>query len=555
MTVAVIEAATTLPDSAPQHTIGWDVIRWCESLMMSPMGDGSRLHLTGEQCRFIAWWFAVDHHGRWLYRRGVLRRAKGWGKDPLAAVLALVEMLGPCRVAGWDEVGDPVGGPAPAPNVAVAAVSESQTRNTTGMLGPVAGDLVARHRLKLGERVSRGVTLAGRRAELRPVTASWRSAEGARLSAVMAGETQHWRAANGGHEMAAVLARNLAKSPDGAARMLSVTNAHEPGEDSVAERDHEAWLTQARDGGGDILMDSREAVVGDRFDVRDAEQMVPAVRAAYGDSVWIDAGRISADAADPNTPVAHSMRFSLNRLTAGSRKWMDPAAWDAAERHCPIPDAGEAVAVGFDGSRTMDATALVCTSMETGFQWLAGIWERDWSLAEWEVPADEVHETVERVFSTWVVARMYCDPAWWEDDVAVWCGRWAQAAAWWMTGGRATATARAVTAYRGAVVRAEMTWGGPRGDIFRRHALNAVERPVQAHLSEDGRLHTLGKASRRSRACVDAAVAGTLSWQARLDAIAAGWTPPVKGRAHSSLSVARRAEARRRAEEAANADT
>ena len=550
MSGLVVEATTTLPTHEPQRTIGWDVIRWCETFMQSPMGDGTPLSLTVEQARFVAWWYAVDGDGRWLFRRGVLRRSKGWGKDPLGAILALVEMLGPSRVASWDSAGEPVGGPAPQPYVGVAGVSEDQTRNTTGMLDVVAGpELVSRCRLRIGERVSRGVTIAGAKAELRPMTASWRSSEGKRITAVIAGETQHWRGGNGGHEMAAVLGRNLAKAPDGSARMLTITNAHEPGEDSVAERDHEAWQVQRRAGEVDILLDTRFAVVDDRFDVRDKDQMIPALRAAYGDSTWVDFDRLAAEAADPEVHESAVMRFYLNRITAGARRWMDPEAWDAAQSRDPIPDAGDAISVGFDGSRTRDATGIVCTSMATGFQWPAAVWEKDWSDDDWEVPADDVTAVLVRIFSTWVVARMYADPAWWEEDVADWCGRWPQVAAWSMSGGRAVATARAVTAYRGAVSRTECTWGGPAGDVLRRHALNAVERPLQAHQSDDGRLHSIAKSSRRSRDCIDLAVAGVLSWQARLDAIAAGWKPPPKFKAHSSLSAARRRDERRRAED------
>ena len=552
----MVEVNTTLPDGEPERTLGWDVIRWCESQMLSPMADGSPLRFTLEQCRFVAWWYAVDGDGRWLYRRGVLRRAKGWGKDPFAAILALVEMLGPSRVGGWDSAGEPFGAPAAAPLVAVAATSEAQTRNTTAMLDVVAGPrLRKRHRLRLGERVCRGVTETGVRAELRPVTSSWRSSEGARVTAVIAGETQHWRATNGGHNMHAVLARNLAKAPDGSARMLAITNAHEPGEDSVAERDHEAWIAQQREPGhGDIFLDNREAVIDDKFDVRDPAQMIPAVRATYGDATWINAGRLADDAKDPETSVGHSARFFLNRITAGAGKWMDPAALEATERQGPIPDAGEPIAVGFDGSRTQDATALVCTHMETGRQWLAGIWERDWDVDDWEVPSDDVHAAVDRIFNTWRVARMYCDPAWWEEDVAAWCGRWPNvAAAWHMTGGRITATARAITAYHGAVMRKEMTWGGPDAATFRAHCLHAVVRPVKAHLNDDGRLHTISKTSRRSRDCIDVAVAGVLSWQARLDALAAGWEPPPRFRGTSLAQARARQEAKRKAAEAAEA--
>ena len=529
----MIEAYATLPAGEPPRTLGWDVIRWAEALLLSPAGDGSPLRLTVEQCRFVCWWYAVDGDGRWLHRRGILRRAKGWGKDPLAAVLSLVEMLGPCRVAGWDSAGDPAGAPVARPFVAVAATSEKQTRNTTTMLDVLPSNRLRKeYRFRYGERVCRGVTSAGSNAELRPVTTAWRSSEGDRVTAVIAGETQHWRSSNGGHGMAGVLKRNLAKSPDGAARLLAITNAHEPGEDSVAERDHEAWIAQRRQAGrGDILLDSREAAVPDDFDVLDRPAMIEAVRAAYGDSTWVDPARIADDAADPETSHAHALRFYLNRITAGAGKWMDPSALDAAEEAADPPPRGAPVAVGFDGSRTEDSTAVVCTDMATGWQWLAAVWERDWSEDDWEVPSAEVHAAVERVFDQWRVARMYADPAWWEDDVAAWANRWPKkVAAWHMTGGRVTANARACSAYRGAVKRREARFGGPNAAVLRRHILNAAERPVQAHLDTSGALHTIAKPSRRSRDCIDAAASAVLSWQARLDALTAGWKPPARPR-------------------------
>jgi hypothetical protein len=63
---------------------------------------------TDEQARFILWWFAIDEHGRFVYRYGMLRRVKGWGKDPVGATLCATEFVGPCRFAGWDADGDPV---------------------------------------------------------------------------------------------------------------------------------------------------------------------------------------------------------------------------------------------------------------------------------------------------------------------------------------------------------------------------------------------------------------------------------------------------------------
>ena len=83
-----------------------------------------------------------------------------------------------------------------------------------------------------------------------------------------------------------------------------------------------------------------------------------------------------------------------------------------------------------------------------------------------------MHDAVDRIFATYRVARFYADPAWWEEDVAAWCGRWPDVAAGWhMTGGRTLANARACAAYHGAVMRQDCTHGGPLARTFRAHAL------------------------------------------------------------------------------------
>src|SRR5690606_40340496 len=79
---------------------------------------------------------------------------------------------------------------------------------------------------------------------------------------------------NDGHDMAKAVARNLAKSRDGSARMLEITNAHEPGEDSVAERNWDAWqdISTGRSRATGVLYDSLEAppdtVMADRESLR-----------------------------------------------------------------------------------------------------------------------------------------------------------------------------------------------------------------------------------------------------------------------------------------------
>ncbi|WP_197701703.1 hypothetical protein [Micromonospora echinospora] len=69
-------------------TLGWGVVDWVEAWLLQPDGDeaGEPYRLTREQLNFVLWFYAVDDRGRFIYRRAVLRRAKGWGKARSSAL-------------------------------------------------------------------------------------------------------------------------------------------------------------------------------------------------------------------------------------------------------------------------------------------------------------------------------------------------------------------------------------------------------------------------------------------------------------------------------------
>ena len=161
----------------PEHTLGWQIAEWCADYLLNEEGDP--WEFTLEQLRFILWWYAIDERGKFIYRRGVLQRAKGWGKDPLLAVICLVEFVGPCRLAYWDN-GNPVAEPVKAPFVQVTAVDQSQTDNTMDMLAVLASDkLKATYKIKPGVEIWRA---DGGKRKLIASTSNYRSAEGRRTT-------------------------------------------------------------------------------------------------------------------------------------------------------------------------------------------------------------------------------------------------------------------------------------------------------------------------------------------------------------------------------------
>src|SRR5690606_33171912 len=99
--------------------------------------------------------WAVDERGRWLYPRACLERCKGWGKDPIGTVIALVELCGPARVHHIDfETGYVHGQPDPSPWVVVAATAESQTENTMSMIPALVNDeCIETYGLDIGKTV------------------------------------------------------------------------------------------------------------------------------------------------------------------------------------------------------------------------------------------------------------------------------------------------------------------------------------------------------------------------------------------------------------------
>jgi hypothetical protein len=121
-------------------------------------------------------------------------------------------------------------------------------------------------------------------------------------------------------------------------------------------------------------------------------------------------------------------------------------------------DDGDDIAMGFDGSRVEDATALIGCHIETGFVFSLGIWE---TRGRRYIPADEVDAAIQLAKAKWHICGFFADVKeweestkikwrqWFEDIVDVWAvpgGRDPQPVAWDMRGhvGEFTAAAEMV---------------------------------------------------------------------------------------------------------------
>jgi hypothetical protein len=405
------------PDDPPL-TLADPIIEIAEEYLIVPtgLGAGGPLRLTAEQVEFLMAWYAVDHRGRrLLYRRGKLRMAKGWAKSPIGGVVAFAGLVGDVVPDGLDAHGRPVGRPHPSPWIQVAATSEDQTDNLYGQLFEMLRDSAAVDDFGLDLGVTRTM-LTNRPGRIEPVTASAGAREGQPVSEVLMEETHLWKASNGGKALAAVLRRNAAKMN---ARTLELTNAHAPGAGSVAETS-EAAIRSGRIAGA--LLVSREAPP---VDLEDPAALREALGYAYGLASmdrggWVDLDRLVEEA--PDTEPSEYRRFYLNQIVAPEEAPFDLTAWAGLANADAVLVEGDAVALGFDGSETGDATALYACRWPDWLLVPLGVWEHPLDelgrpVSGWRVPRSEVKERIRWAGRTFRLVRGYADDAGWQSEI------------------------------------------------------------------------------------------------------------------------------------------
>lgn len=512
----------------PEKSLGDQVVNWMFKYIIQPSGPraGEPFLVTDEQYRFLQWWYAVDpDSGRFIYRNGLLRRLKGWGKDPLAAAMALAELCGPVQFSHWDIDGTPVGKLKASAWIQIAAVSQDQTRNTFTLFPAMASKKL---RDEFGLEVHKTIIYSKAGGIIEAVTSSPLALEGKRPTFVIKNETQWWVETNSGLEMANVISGNVTKGAYGTCRSLSICNAHRPGEESDAERDWDAYLSVQSGDAHDnqFLYDALEAPadtpVGELADLTEdpeayelaLNKLREGLEIAKGDATWLDTEIIVQSILDVREDVTESRRKFLNQINAAEDAWIAPREWDRCQDLTFTGLAeGDQITLGFDGSKSNDWSALVACRVEDAMIVPLKVWNPE--KYGGEVPREDVNNMVDWAFSKYDVVAFRADVKEFESYVDQWGAKYGKKLKQKATGKHPVgydmrSNIKSFTLdcerFQDAVFEQELSHDG--SPILRRHILNAVRRPNNFGIS-------VSKATKDSSRKIDAAVCAVLAFGAR----------------------------------------
>lgn len=470
---------------------------------------------------------------RWSLRKGAAKTEQmGW------VAFAELHPEAPVRFDGWKRVGSvwvPVGRPVRDPYIPMLAVTVDQVEELAyNVLLTICQDGPDADLFDAGlERIIRLGPHGQADGKAVPLAQSPSARDGARTT--FAGYDETHRLVSQRHRDAyEVMEANLPKRPLDDPWSLGITTAGEPGGGSVAEldKDEAELILKGKIEDPELSYFHREA--GPGHDMTTLQGRIEAVREASGPAVaaWSDLRGIAKQWDRVGADKAYLERVWTNRWTQGERQAFDAKRWRALHRLGYVIPAGAAVTGGFDGSRWRDTTALVVTEVATGFQQRFGLWVPE-ELPDGEVPVAEVDQQVAEMFSRWHVVRFYGDPArGWDERLAAWSGKHGPkvVAEFYTDSRNLRKTALMCRTYRFAIAAGEVSNDGDQD--FADHIGHAQKRDTnlrddEADPADGGKfLWVMTKERADSPKKIDLAMAGGLSWQARLDALAAGgWEP------------------------------
>lgn len=542
------------PDPRPWPTLGPQVVEAIESSLVFGPGDlrGEPAVVDPETRALIYRAYEVKPYpgwphkppprrhptaGRRRFKRVAWSLRKGTAKTEKAAWVGAVELHAeaPVRCDGWRKVGglwQPVGAPVTDPYVPMVAYTEEQSEDLAyGALKVILENSAWVNDFDIGEERIVRIDGSGKAAALATAPSA---RDGARTTFQHFDETHRLNQPRQRQAHTTMLA-NIPKRPIADPWTLETTTMYAPGEGSVAEATHDYARHIATGAVKDPSLFFFHRQAGDEHDLGTDAGLRAAVLEAGGPyAEWSDNDSIveTIRTSQPSERP-YNIRVWLNRPSRDAAMAFDVARWKTLAWPGKRIRPGALIVLGFDGSRTRDSTALVATHVRSGFQWLVGLWERPPGAELWEVDVADVSARVAATFEAYDVWRLYMDPAYWQTQAGEWAGRYGEerVVKWWTM--RDLPMAKACRAYADAIAGDEVHH--PGDERLTAHIGNARRRYI-GKLDDHGEQMWATKKERPdSEHHKDAADAAVLSWEARLDAIAAGLPkPPFRSRYETS---------------------
>lgn len=540
------------PDPEPWPTLGPGICQLIEERAVYGPGSlqGDPYVIDPEFRAFIYRAYEIfprghPWEGRRRFKRVGLSVRKGLAKTEKQALLAYCELHpeGPTRFDGWDANGNPVGRPVRSPYIPMLAVTVEQVEELAyGALkyiveeGPDSGlfDSALERIIRLNERGradGKAVALAG----------SPSARDGARTTMNCFDEPHHLHMPR---QLKAHLAMdaNLPKRPLDDPWSLYVGTAGQPGQRSVAEEIHEEALaiSENKIERPDLFYLYRTDDNPKR-DLATKDERIAAISEATGPAGEWGPGQFDEIASKwdrPGADHAYLERVWLNRWRKSKSQAFDMEKINALKSDDSIPD-GAFITLGFDGARFRDCTAFVATEIETGLQQCLASWSRPEDVEDWEVPEDEVTAFLEDTMTRFEVWKLYADPPHWTETVGSWSAKWPDKVEEFWTDKYAR-MAYTLREYMEAIDSKSVTFGGvtlltdeggsnQQADLLE-HLANAGRQDLKIRDDEGKPLFILCKQDGLRELKFDRAMAGVLSWKARMDARKKGAQPRPKAR-------------------------
>jgi phage terminase large subunit-like protein len=385
------------PATDDRYAEGRQVVVWIEQFCRFGEGDrfGQPVVLEPFQIGILLRLFEHRPDGRRRYRRGFLEMPKGAGKTPLSSWIAAYELTHresaviPVAAASYEQA-DLLFGDLRT------CVKESEPLGE--MLEAFEHEILVRNGPGRAFRVA---AVAGTNDGLRPTL-------------FLADEVHEWVGSK--ERVHLVIGNGCSKRAD--SLQLSTTT---PGWDleTLAGRMHQHGVMVNND-----EIDDPElcfiwfGCAEDRFNLDDPTELRMAIRAANpAADRFVNVEDVAARY--HQQPRHEFIRYHLGQWTTVSEGWLPVGAWAACEdRSRSIPDRAQVV-LAFDGSNTVDATALVAILVDkVPHVELINLWEPPPNAPpDWQVPRHQVLNAIRDACTKWRVEEIAVDAYLWQSEM------------------------------------------------------------------------------------------------------------------------------------------